>query len=222
MRPLVDTVPKCLVPINGRPLLDFWLELLISQGIDQVLVNTHYLVDQVEDYIENCRWKSHVKTVYENKLLGTAGSIKNNAWFFDGEEACFVAHSDNLTKFDLATFTDAFMKRQPESHLTMMTFSTETPRSCGIVELDEQGYVRVFHEKVSDPPGNHANGAIYLMDQTVLRFIAGIEKDFIDFSTEVIPHFIGRMNTYHNDVYLRDIGTPAALRRAQQDVLKGW
>lgn len=221
LRPLTNTIPKCLVPINGRPLLDYWLELLVSQGIEKVLINTHYFADQVEDYLTNSEWKDNACTVYEKSLLGTAGSIKANAGFFEADEGCLVAHADNLTQFSLNGFEQKFQNRPASCHITLMTFTTDNPKSCGIVEEDENGVVQAFHEKVEHPPGNHANGAIYILDQTALSFIKNITHQVIDFSTEVIPHFLGKMNSYHNDQYLRDIGTPEMLVKAESDLEQG-
>ena len=104
--------------------------------------------------------------------------------------------------------------------ITMMTFITDTPHSCGIVEEDSAGIVQAFHEKVDSPPGNHANGAIYIFDQEVLSFLKSIKSNLVDISTEVLPNFIGRINTFHNSDYLRDIGTQESLHQAEQDIIK--
>ena len=72
----------------------------------------------------------------------------------------------------------------------MMTFRTPTPSTCGIVELDSKGIVTNFYEKVLEPPGNLANGAVYLFESEVLDWI--MDNDTLnDFSTEVLPQFIG-------------------------------
>ena len=55
LRPLTDTVPKCLLPINGKPLLGIWFDKLVAAGVSDVLVNTHWLADQVTDYIDKQR-----------------------------------------------------------------------------------------------------------------------------------------------------------------------
>lgn len=99
----------------------------------------------------------------------------------------------------------------------MMTFDTDAPQSCGIVELDGNGLVIGFHEKVKNPPGTRANGAVYIFDQEVVSFIASLGKAFVDVSTEVIPHYLGRIVTFHNTRYHRDIGSPAALEAAERD-----
>ena len=98
----------------------------------------------------------------------------------------------------------------------MMTFTSDNPQSCGIVETDARGVVISFHEKVKRPPGNKANAAVYLIEPEVIEWI-NLNKNATDFSTEVIPSFIGNIATWHNQSIHRDIGTIDSLLRAQQD-----
>jgi mannose-1-phosphate guanylyltransferase len=102
----------------------------------------------------------------------------------------------------------------------MMTFKTPTPHTCGIVETDEHGCVRAFHEKVANPPGDIANGAVYIVAPTLLNYLESLNKVFIDFSTDVLPNFLGRVNTFHNNVYHRDIGTIESYALACQEFSK--
>ena len=97
----------------------------------------------------------------------------------------------------------------------MLTFDTDDPRSCGIVVEDERGIVVEFHEKSAHPPGTRANGAVYIVEPAVIDFLAGLGREVIDFSTEVLPHFLGRIQTHLNADYHRDIGTPESLRLAR-------
>ncbi len=182
-------------------------------------MNTHYFASQVTAHIAESPWSDRVETIHEEVLLGTGGSICANADFF-GNGSFIVAHADNLTCFDLAGFLDRHRTRPPGTHITMVTFTSDDPASCGIVEEDSEGIVRAFHEKVQNPPGNHANGAIYLFDQVILAYMKDMKKRVIDISTEILPSFIGQINTFHNDDYLRDIGTPEMLQRAEEDILK--
>ena len=99
--------------------------------------------------------------------------------------------------------------------MTMMTFTTDNPESCGIVEYDGDGVLVDFHEKVDSPPGNEANGAVYLFEQEVLDFIYGNE-DIVDFSNQVIPAFINKIFIWHNKEIHIDIGTANTLLSAQK------
>ena len=98
-----------------------------------------------------------------------------------------------------------------------MTFHTQTPSTCGILEVDENGVVIGFHEKVEHPPGNLANGAVYLLEPEVLQWICD-RPEITDFSTQVLPQFIGRIATWHNEHTHIDIGSIDALREAQSVV----
>jgi len=214
LRPLTNTVPKCLVDINGRPLLDYWIALLGKGGIADILINVHYMEAAVMRYVERCPHAVRLSTAHEEKLLGTAGTLLRNRAFFGGRPAVLV-HADNLSLFDVRAFVRRYESRDEGIDMTMMTFRTDSPRSCGIVEVDRRGVVQALHEKVEHPPGNLANAAVYILAPTVIEFLAGLGREEIDFSTEVLPHFMGRINTFHNDVYHRDIGTLESLSAAR-------
>ena len=216
LRPLTNSIPKCLVPIRGRPLLDVWLELLLTHGIERVLVNTHHLAGAVQDYVASSQWRSQVDLVHEKELLGTGGTILRNRGYF-GAQPFLVAHGDNLTRFDVCAFMARHAARPPGTEITMMTFRTDSPQSCGIVQESGDGVVTGFFEKVANPPGDRANAAVYILEPSVVDFLTRLSKSVIDLSTEVLPHFLGRMVTYHNGDYHRDIGTIDSLNRAQAE-----
>jgi mannose-1-phosphate guanylyltransferase len=216
LRPLTDRIPKCLVPIRGKPLLEYWLDALLLGGITEVLVNTHHLAGMVEAFCKASRWQDRVHLVYEPDLLGTGGTVLANRAFL-GPEASLVAHADNLSRFSVPAFREAHARRPPAALMTMMTFDTDTPSTCGIVETDADGLVVRFHEKVSHPPGRRANAAVYILESEVLDLIGSLGKPVADLSTEVIPHLLGRIATFHNADYHRDIGTPESLRRAEAE-----
>lgn len=220
LHPLTDTIPKCLVPIHGKPLLYYWLRLLEAAGVNPILVNLHYFADKVRDYIKESGFKNIVETVYEGELLGTAGTLLKNRDFFK-DEALMLIHADNLSDFDVKAFIEQHQRRPAHCEMTMMTFFTYTPDTCGIVELDEQGVVKAFHEKVKNPPGNLANGAVYILEPSIFNFLCSLGKEKIDFSTDVLPNYIGKIFTFHNDNYHRDIGTVESYDLALKE-LRGY
>lgn len=222
LRPITDTIPKCLVPIAGRPLLAYWFSLLFEGGIDRVLVNTHYFAERVREELAASPWSARLDEAYEPELLGTGGTlIANRAYFQDGP--LLLAHADNLTDFDVPGLLAAHAARPPGCAMTMLAFRTDSPRTCGILELDEAGVVRAFHEKVENPPGDLANAAVYVLEPEITRFAAaqlerkGAGARFLDLSTEVIPHFVGRIAAVEHRGYHRDIGSPEAYALAQRE-----
>ena len=216
LRPLTDRLPKCLVPIRGQPLLAYWLALLGEAGLESMIVNLHHRSDDVLRFLERCDWRDRVIPVAEPSLLGTGGSVLAHQEHL-GEGPFMVVHADNLSRFDVRAFQARHERRAPGCEMTMMTFSTETPSNCGIVEVNEEGVVTSFTEKPARPSSRMANAAVYIFEQSVLETLRGLGKSEIDLSTEVIPRYLGRMSTFHNDVYHRDIGTPEAYAQAQLD-----
>lgn len=214
LRPLTLSIPKCLVLICDKPLLAYWLENLSKAGIDKFLINTSYLANQVNAFVDRCPYKDKITLTYEEKLLNTGGTLLANREFFK-DEAFMLVHADNLSFCDFEAFIDAHVNRPSGCEITMMTFQTDNPSSCGIVELGEKGVVQKFHEKVANPPSNLANGAVYICEPSVLEFIESLGKKEVDFSLDVLPQFMGKINTFLNAVYHRDIGTPESYALAQ-------
>lgn len=214
LRPLTDTVPKCLVPIRGKPLLEYWFDLLFQGGIDTAVINTHYFADRVREFVAASRWKNRITLVHEDELLGTGGTVLRNRDCFAGD-AFMVAHADNLTRFDVRSFCSRHAMRPAGTSITMMTFVTDAPQSSGIVVEDASGVVRELHEKAASPPGNYANAAVYIFEPEVVAFLASLGQTNIDLSTEVLPRFLGRICSFHNATYHRDIGTLESLRKAE-------
>ena len=215
LRPLTLTIPKCLVPIAGKPLLEYWLEKLEQENID-TLINTHYLSPAVMSYLAEHPHQNKITAVYEDELLGTGGTLVNNKEFF-GNDSILLVHADNLSRFSLPDFMRAHQNRPKDCELTMMTFITDQPESCGILELDQNGVVIKMHEKVKNPPGNLANAAVYILEPSVLKFLVQMNQRVIDFSTEVIPKFLGKIYTFENKEYHRDIGSMESYEAANRD-----
>ena len=213
LRPITDHLPKCLVEVQGKPLLDYWFEHLFEAGVERALVNTHYLSAVVETHVARSPWREKIDLVHETELLGTGGTIAANARFAQGG-SLLVAHADNLTDFNVRALIAAHERRPARAVMTMLAFRTDDPRSCGILECDADGLVQAFHEKVDNPPGDLANAAVYILEPEVLALLASFGRPVIDFSTEVIPKLMGRILAVPLDCYHRDIGTPEALRKA--------
>ena len=217
--PLTYDWPKCLMPIGKRPLLDYWLETLYRlEIVDDILVNLHHHSSTVKKFLSREKFSGWVSYVYEEKLLGTAGTLLANKSFFEGSTILLV-HADNWCQCNFKSFLNYHINKRPKNSLiSMMTFETDIPESCGIVEIDKKNLVTNFFEKVSDPPSNLANAAIYLLEPEVLSWLEE-NQECIDFSTQVLPNFINRISTWHNTDIHRDIGLLANLRRAQLDKL---
>lgn len=220
LRPLTNDIPKCLVPINGRPLIDFWFDNLFKSGIERVLINKHYFADRVTAHIAASPWKDRIDQIYEPSLIGTGGTLAANLDYFENQPL-FLAYADNLSDVDVRAMQAAHAQRPKACVMTMLAFQTDNPQSCGILELDENNLVRAFHEKVSNPPGNLANGAVMIIEPEVGQAAKAVGKPLIDLSVDVIPNFLGRIQAFRHAGYHRDIGNPLSLAQAEADMRAG-
>lgn len=216
LRPLTDTTAKCLVPICGHPLLEWWAKLFIENGVDEVLINTHYLAEQVHNYIEEYNSRNtglRFVESYEEELIGSGGTIYTNRDFVKGEEDFLICYADNLTDVHLDELV-AF-HREKKAPLTMALFHTSVPKQCGIAALDDTGLVTEFVEKPENPKSDLANGGIYVASQEAFDYFP--DAHFSDVGKDVLPKLVGKMYGWEIPQYLIDIGTPETYERAQRE-----
>jgi mannose-1-phosphate guanylyltransferase len=215
LRPLTDRVPKCLVPIAGKPLLDYWLDRFAEAGIREIRINTHHLSHLVRDYITivNRTGRFHMTEAHEPTLLGSGGTVcANSDWIGEGETGLIV-YADNLSDVNVSAMLQ--YHRTHADGLTMMLFHAPYPQRCGIAQLDAERRIVEFVEKPPHPKGDLANAGIYAVSARVYREMA--DMNGFDLGFDVLPKFIGRMRGWVWDGYHRDIGTPEALAQAERD-----
>ena len=213
LRPITDSVPKCMVVIDDRPLLDIWLDALDRAGIDEVLVNLHHLPDVVRRYLAERTGPPAVRTAFEPTLLGSAGTLAANREWVADEEFFLTCYADNLTDFDLRTLIDAHRARGEAATLTV--FHSERPSAGGVVEVDDVGRVVGFAEKPSQPVSDLTNAGMYAFDPGVLEEIDGTPP--VDIGYHMLPRLVGRAHAVLVEGYFRDIGTIESYRRAREE-----
>ena len=215
---LTKTIPKCLVPIKGKPLLQYWLRLCERYGIREVLINLHHLPHLVEEFLNSYSYRLKIRTFYEEKLLGSAGTIAANRDFVAGEEAFFIFYADNLTNVNLEK-----MRKFHKDHggiFTMGLFKAKRLKECGIAELDAEGLVVDFVEKPHHPKSDLANAGVYVANPQIFDYIPN--KEVVDLGFDVLPGLVGRMYGYLIKEYLLDIGTWENYKKAQKEWLSSF
>lgn len=216
LKPITDKIPKCLVPIAGHPMLDWWAKLFIESGVDEVLINTHYMAEQVHAYIEeyNAR-KTGLRFIetYEEELIGSGGTVYSNRDFVKDEDSFYICYADNLTDVNLRDLARFHNEKKPP--LTMALFHTNVPKQCGIAQLDDSGLITAFVEKPENPVSDLANAGIYVASKEVFDYFPG--EGFSDIGKQVLPALIGKMYGWEIPQYLIDIGTMPNYEKAQAD-----
>ena len=115
LRPLTDTIPKCLLPVRGVPLLQIWLQHCSHFGIDEVLINIHSHAEQVQSFLASYSGSSpKVRVVRETKLLGSAGTLLENRSWVDSDDCFCVFYADVLNQADLGAMLR--MHRSARAH----------------------------------------------------------------------------------------------------------
>jgi mannose-1-phosphate guanylyltransferase len=124
LRPLTHHTPKCLIPINGRPLMEYWFDLFDRYGIDEILINTSYLSDKVRDYLSEHSRGLNISLTYEETLLGSGGTIKENQSFVKGEDV-FSSVTQTILQILILKKSYSFMRKiKKKLHWRFLRYQT--------------------------------------------------------------------------------------------------
>jgi mannose-1-phosphate guanylyltransferase len=214
LKPYTSVIPKCLIPIHGKPLLEIWIELLERSGVSEILINTHHHADKVERFLKRIRSKvkPEITLLYEKKLLGSGGTIWTNREAVMNEKNFLIIYADNLTTIDL----ERMIKQHDDNSarggiLTMGLIHAPVPQECGIVTLDNTQKIVSFIEKPDNPASDLANGGIYVANPEIFSFFTEScirpTDRVCDLGFHILPKLTGKMYGYEIKEYLRDIGT---------------
>lgn len=212
LRPLTNTVPKCMAPICGVPLLAIWLEWCRTYGISEVLVNVHAHAGEVIRFL--CGDFGVTVTIsYEHALLGSAGTLYANREFIENEKQFAILYADVLTNCAFDQMLEFHCASR--SRATLGLYTVPNPRECGIARIDDTGRVIDFVEKPESPSGNLAFSGIMIATPAILQFLTGEVPS--DIGTHLLPLLVNQMHGYLIRDYLIDIGSKNKYARAQRE-----
>ena len=184
LRPLTERMPKCMVRLGGKPLLEYGIRWLRKHGITNLAINLHHLPETVTEYFgDGKRWGVHITYSFEREPLGTAGGVKHMAPFFQGP--FFVWYGDNLSTCRLDHLWAHH--RCCGGGVTIALHHREDPIHGGIVGLDAQDRIMRFVEKPAPNEvfSHWVNAGIYVLEPTVLDAIPA--GRVVDFGRDVFP-----------------------------------
>jgi mannose-1-phosphate guanylyltransferase len=212
LRPLTDNVPKCLLPIQGVPLLEIWLRNCKAAGITDVLVNTRAHTEAIRKFAAEQKTGVRIRIAAEPELLGSAGTLAENRNFVAGEESFFVLYADVLTNVDLRRML--VFHTQKRLPATLGVYQVPDPSRCGIVTMDENAVISNFIEKPMHPESNWAFAGVMIAGPAFFDFLPNRRP--ADLGFDVLPKMTGNMAAYPIAEYLLDIGTIANYHHAQE------
>lgn len=221
LRPLSCDLPKPMVPIMNRPMLEHIILLLRQHGITEIAVTLCYLPEVIEDYFgDGGRWGVNLRYYLEETPLGTAGSVHNADDFLD--ETFLVISGDALSDFDLTRAVQYHRERRALA--TLLLTRVESPLEYGVVMAEPDGRIRQFYEKPgwSEVFSDTVNTGIYVLDPGIFKFFRKGQP--FDFSKDLFPIFLREKEPlfgYVAEGYWSDIGNLEQYRQSHYDVLSG-
>jgi NDP-sugar pyrophosphorylase family protein len=222
LRPFTNTLPKCMIPIGGKPILEHNIEWLCRYGIKEMIINLYYLPHIIKNYFgDGNRWGVQITYSLEPTILGTAGGVKRVANFFDN--TFLVWYGDNLSTCDLSRLVG--FHRAKKGVATIAVYHRDDVTQSGIIGLDKQKRITRFLEKpkINQVFSHWINTGIYVLDQAVLEFI--VAQGPSDFGRDVFPALLAANQPLYGYCMSESEGiwwidTPDDLRQTQNDYLK--
>ncbi|MCE1248547.1 MAG: NDP-sugar synthase [Firmicutes bacterium] len=217
--PLTYTLPKPMVPVINRPVMEHIILHLAKHGFDEIIVNLHFLPEHIENYFHDGS-RLGVKIIYshEMKPLGTAGGVKNVEDLFD--DTFMVVGGDDLSDINLTEVLE--FHKKSHSLATIALSRVEDVSSYGVVVTDEKGKIIEFQEKPSkeEAKSEWVNTGVYFFEPAILDLIP--KGEFYDFGRQLFPKLKDDKSPFYGfrtKGYWKDVGNLNEYRQTQLDCL---
>lgn len=211
LKPYTDSVPKVMIEISGRCIIDHQLDWLAEAGVTDVVVSAGHLSEVLIDHLGSCELPVRVRTVVEDQPLGRGGGLKYAGKELPhADEGWYALNGDIWTHFDLQGMTEYHLERQ-----AVATIGLARPRMpWGVVELDELGRVTDF---VESPPSPYPiNGGVYVFSPQILDLLPDVgDHERTTFPSLAKEHLLAG---YPIESYWRAIDTPKDLAEAAKEL----
>jgi len=226
LRPLTKKLPKPMLPINGKPSIEYLILLLKKYGINEIGINTSYLPEKIKSYLSSGeKWKVKIRTSYEKELLGTSGALNNFRDFLN--EPFILIYGDNITDIDLKKMID-YHKRKKSVATIALRKKPKYYKTQSLVIANKKLRLKKFIEKPSKEQvklnskrEKLINSGIYIFQPEILKYIP---KGFSDFGYDIIPKLIENEKVYGyimKDCYYREIGKIEKYNLAKEEIESG-
>jgi len=235
VRPITQTIPKPMIPILQKPVMEFLVELLRQHGFDQIMVNVSHLADVIENYFRDGQ-KFGVQIAYSfegrieegemiGEALGSAGGMKriqDFSPFFD--DTFVVLCGDALIDLDLTAAVKWHREKGAIATIVMKSVPRDEVPSYGVVVTDESGKIKAFQEKpsVEEALSTDINTGIYIFEPEIFKYIPSDQE--YDIGSQLFPALVAEGAPFYGismDFEWVDIGKVPDYWRAIQSVLLG-
>lgn len=217
--PLISDLPKPMISIAGKPLLEHLLDHSMKYGFCEFIFKTGYLSDRIEGYFkEGANYGCSIEYFIEKDPLGTCGGLN----YFKNEKSPFIIiYGDVLLNLNLSKLLNYHLCRKAQA--TVVVHQSSHPEDSDIVVLDDENrIVSTIHKPGSDQFGNISNAALYILNPECFSEIP--EKGMFDFGKDLLPKLIEKkygVFAYPTEEYIKDVGTIKRYEEAQGDIAFG-
>ena len=218
LKPLTDTLPKVMLPIGGKPLLERHLEQFKKYGVEEFLINLHYLPEKITDYFDDgSRWGVRITYKYEPEILGTAGAIKN----FEKEisDSFFLIYGDIFSLVNYNNLHKYFLDK-PDAIGAEIIGKTDHPCDSDLAEVDDDLRFLKIHQKPHQILLKvfKSMRGVYIFNKKIIDYIPA--KKYYEIDHQLLPDILNKnlyFYGYETSDYLKDIGTPERYKKCQED-----
>jgi len=218
LRPLTNDIPKVMVPIGGKPVLEHHIKQLKRSGVTEILINLHYLPEVIKSYFgDGSKFGVNITYKYEPEILGTAGAVKN---FEDClKDEFLVIYGDVLSFVDYKKFKD-FFGGKFDAIGAEIVGDTDHPFDSDLAEVNENLRFKKIHAKPHDsiPEKYKSMKAIFILKKEILKFVP--KDKYYEIDHQLLPDILSRgldFYGYETSDYLKDVGTMERYKKAQED-----
>lgn len=219
LKPLTDNLPKPLVPIMTKPLLERNILKFKEYGVDEIILSTCYKADKIEKYFgDGAKFGIKIQYICEDVPLGTGGAIKYAEGFFN--DTFIIFNADIFCDINISDMIK--FHKEKSAAVTIAVTQVEDPSAYGVIEYDENLYAESFTEKPepSEIKSNYINAGIYIFEPNILNEIP--ESEVVSIEREIFPLLLEKgykVAVYRSDAYWMDIGTVEKYNKIHQDIL---
>ena len=221
LRPLTDTMPKPMIPILGKPLLEWNIEQFKKHGVTEFFVNLYYLPDVIRNYFgDGAKWGVKINYFQEPEILGTAGGVKNFANTLD--EVFFLIYGDMLSLMDYSKMAAEFVRRPDAVGMQRMQ-RTDNYADADVAELATDGsYLRIHPKPHAEKYSNaYRMKGVFILKKEILDYIP--PNTFYELGKQLLPDAVSRgkkFYSYECEDYTKGIDTIDKYREVEEYLKK--
>lgn len=220
LRPLTYRIPKVLVKIGGKPILEHLLNLCRRHDFRDIIVNLHHLPEKVVNYFQNGKkWGVRIRYSYEKKLLGGAGALKKVQNYL--KKTFFVINGDLMTDLNLTKMADFHFKKKGLG--CFFVHKTDHPYDSDLVEFGKNNLItNFFRPSKGDKFKPFSKSGVHIFEPEILKYIP--ENKEYSLEKDLIPKMLkqkAKFFAFYSDDYAKDMGTWERLKEVRKDFAEG-